>query len=116
MIPRSELRESRQGREEEGKGEREGENLPLITSWVTAPAGRCQNPTISDMRKALRNEDEAILWERGGKWEQEEGWDALKGEKIGNIDYNINEDRSVGGYDRKKWREYNVLGSNIGTD
>lgn len=54
-------RESRQGREEEGTGEREGENLPLITSWVTAPAGRCQNPTISDMRKALRNEDEAIL-------------------------------------------------------
>lgn len=116
MIPCSELRESRQGREEEGKGEREGENLPLITSWVTAPAGRCQNPTISDMRKALQNEDEAILWERGGKWEQEEGWDTPKGEKIGNIDYNINEDRSVGGYDRKKWREYTELGSNIGTD
>lgn len=65
MIPRSELRESRQGREEEGKGEREGENLPLITSWVTAPAGRCQNPTISDMRKALRNEDGAILEKEG---------------------------------------------------
>lgn len=35
---------------------REGEIPALITSWVTAPAGRCQNPTLSDVGRALENE------------------------------------------------------------
>ena len=34
---------------------REGEIPPLITSWVTAPAGRCQNPTLSDVRRVPEN-------------------------------------------------------------
>lgn len=50
-------RESREGGEERrgggGGGKREGKILPLITSWVTAPAGRCQNPTLSDVWKGL---------------------------------------------------------------
>lgn len=61
MILRSELRESREVGEEGGEEEREGEILSLITSWVTVPAGRCQNPTLSDMKKALRNGDDAIV-------------------------------------------------------
>lgn len=37
---------------EGGRGGREGEIPLLITSWVTAPAGRCQNPTLSDVKSA----------------------------------------------------------------
>lgn len=57
MIPGSEQTESGEdggeGRGEEGG--REGVIPTLITSWVTAPAGRCQNPTLSDVRRALEN-------------------------------------------------------------
>lgn len=46
------------------EGEREGEIPPLITSWVTAPAGRCQNPTLSDVRRALENGCDSVGRER----------------------------------------------------
>lgn len=84
------------GKEEEGK-EREGEILPLITSWVTAPAGRCQNPTLSDMWKGLWNGGWSNnVRTRGKVWKQEKGWDALKGEeKLVRIDYGINKDKCV---------------------
>lgn len=58
MIPGSEQTESREDGGEGGEGGREGEIPPLITSWVTAPAGRCQNPTLSDVE------------ERAGEWER----------------------------------------------
>lgn len=37
-------------------GEGEGEIPPLITSWVTAPAGGCQNPTLSDASRVGEQE------------------------------------------------------------
>lgn len=55
MILSSEPTESREDGGEGWEGEREGEIPPLITSWVTDPAGRCQNPTLSDVRRALEN-------------------------------------------------------------
>lgn len=58
MIPGSEQTESGEdgGKGGEGgEGGREGEIPTLITSWVTAPAGRCQNPTLSDVRRAPEN-------------------------------------------------------------
>lgn len=55
MILSSELTESGGDGGEGREGEREGEIPPLITSWVTAPAGRCQNPTLSDVRSVLEN-------------------------------------------------------------
>lgn len=55
MILGSEPTESGEDGGEGWEGEREGEIPPLITSWVTAPAGRCQNPTLSDVRRALEN-------------------------------------------------------------
>lgn len=59
MIPGSQQTErGEEGGEGRERG-REGEIPPLITSWVTAPAGRCQNPTLSDVRRM------------GGR---EEGW------------------------------------------
>lgn len=48
MIPGSEYTESGENGGEGGVGGREGEIPTLITSRVTAPAGRCQNPTLSD--------------------------------------------------------------------
>lgn len=78
-----------------GGRKREGEILPLITSWVTAPAGRCQNPTLSDVWKGLWNGGWSNnVRKRGKKWEQEEGWDTLKGEeKLVKIDCSINKDK-----------------------
>lgn len=55
MIPGSEQTERGEDGGEGGEVGREGEIPPLITSWVTAPAGRCQNPTLSDVRRALEN-------------------------------------------------------------
>lgn len=55
MIPSSEPTESGEDGGEGWEGEREGEIPPLITSWVTAPAGRCQNPTLSDVGRVLQN-------------------------------------------------------------
>lgn len=40
------------------EGEGEGEIPPLITSWVTAPAGRCQNPTLCDVSRVGEKERE----------------------------------------------------------
>lgn len=57
-------RESGENRGEEEGGGKEGEIPTLITSWVTAPAGRCQNPTLSDVRRALENGVRGL--ERGG--------------------------------------------------
>lgn len=48
-------RESGENGGKGGEGGREGEIPTLITSWVTAPAGRCQNPTLSDVLGALEN-------------------------------------------------------------
>lgn len=45
----------RADREDGAEGGKEGEIPPLITSWVTAPAGRCQNPTLSDVWRELEN-------------------------------------------------------------
>lgn len=55
MILGSEPAESGEDGKEGWEGEREGEIPPLITSWVTAPAGRCQNPTLSDVKTAPEN-------------------------------------------------------------
>lgn len=55
MIPGSEQTESGENGGEGGEGGREGEIPTLITSRVTAPAGRCQNPTLSDVRRVLAN-------------------------------------------------------------
>lgn len=55
MIPSSEPTESGEDGGEGWEGEREGEIPPLITSWVTAPAGRCQNPTLSEVGRVLQN-------------------------------------------------------------
>lgn len=57
MIPGSEQTGSGEdgGEGRGGEGGREGVIPTLITSWVTAPAGRCQNPTLSDVRRALEN-------------------------------------------------------------
>lgn len=97
------LRAKRAGRVEKRGGgggggkEREGEILPLITSWVTAPAGWFQNPTLSDMWKGLWNGG----WSnnvrmRGKEWKQEKEWDALKREeKLVRIDCGINKDKCV---------------------
>lgn len=60
-------REWRRWRGREGRGKREGEIPPLITSWVTAPAGRCQNPTLSDVRRALQNGRDGAQRERRRK-------------------------------------------------
>lgn len=64
MIPGSEQTESGEDGVEGGEGGREGEIPPLITSWVTGPAGRCQNPTLSDVRKALENGRDRVGRER----------------------------------------------------
>lgn len=65
MILSSEQTESGEDGREGVEGEREGEIPPLITSWVTAPAGRCQNPTLSDVRRALENgRDREEAWQR----------------------------------------------------
>lgn len=65
MILGSEQTESGEDGGEGVEGEREGEIPPLITSWVTAPAGRCQNPTLSDVRRALENGRDRVERERG---------------------------------------------------
>lgn len=55
------------------QGGREGEIPPLITSWVTTPAGRCQNPTLSDVRRELENGKDKVGREREeGEEEREE--------------------------------------------
>lgn len=96
MIFRSEQRESREGGREGGEGEREGEILPLITSWVIAPAGRCQNLALSDVWKALRNRGWSSGVRKRGKMRTGRGMDTLKGKEFVRIDYNINENKSVG--------------------
>lgn len=67
-------RESGENGGEEEVGGREGEIPTLITSWVTAPAGRCQNPTLSDVRRALgervgRGGGVGTEWVKKGEWE-----------------------------------------------
>jgi len=76
VILGSEQTESGENGGEGEEGGREGEILTLITSWVTAPAGRCQNPTLSDVKRALENG--RVRTGRGriaralGKWESNE--------------------------------------------
>lgn len=58
------------GGKEGWEGEGEGEIPPLITSWVTAPAGRCQNPTLSDVSRVGEKEREAGR-QAGGRAERQ---------------------------------------------
>lgn len=63
-----------------GQGGREGEIPPLITSWVTAPAGRCQNPTLSDVSRVGEQEAGGVCdGEAGGSRGSNENrkWDEM---------------------------------------
>ena len=64
MISSSEQTETR---EDGGERGREGKIPPLITSWVTTPAGRCQNPTLYDERRGLENGRDKAKRERKGR-------------------------------------------------